>query len=201
MKAHAYLLARKKRLTVGAIAIVAVVLGGAALAAIGGGGVIDGCYAKRDGSVRIIDTATAQCKANETALAWNQTGPQGPKGDTGPQGPKGDQGPAGPQGPKGDIGPTGYQGPTGPQGPQGSIAAPGYEQVWARAEAESSLTWVEATATCPAGKRVVSGGFDQAGVDIWLSEPTADLSGWRVGGKTGLLPYGGLSVSATCANP
>ena len=64
--------------------------GGVALATIpGGGGAISGCYAKKDGSLRVIDASSATCKAGEAALVWNQTGPQGPKGDQGPKGPQG----------------------------------------------------------------------------------------------------------------
>jgi hypothetical protein len=99
-------------------------------------GQIHSCYAK-DGTMRIIDSATQSCKRSETELAWNQAGtqgPQGPKGDTGPtgpQGPKGDTGATGPQGTKGDTGDTGPQGPkgdtgdTGPQGPKGDTGDTG----------------------------------------------------------------------------
>jgi hypothetical protein len=51
-------------------------------------GVIHGCYAHHDGSLRVVDDPTT-CKHNETALSWNQTGPQGAQGPTGPQGPQG----------------------------------------------------------------------------------------------------------------
>jgi hypothetical protein len=45
-------------------------------------GVINSCYHKNDGALRIIDS-TEQCKANEEALSFNQTGPQGPAGPSG----------------------------------------------------------------------------------------------------------------------
>ena len=54
-------------------------------------GVIHGCYGNRHGSVRVVDDPTT-CKHNETALNWNQTGPQGPQGPVGPPGPQGPQG-------------------------------------------------------------------------------------------------------------
>jgi hypothetical protein len=193
----------RKRLVLAALGVAAALVGGGvALATIpGSGGVITGCYAKATGTLRVIDTSSAQCKAGESALTWNQAGPQGPKGDAGPQGPKGDTGPQGPQGPKGDVGPLGLQGPPGPQGPQGPISSPGYVEAFYRTGYEGSpITWVEGTATCPAGKRVVSGGFDQAGMDIWYSEPSPDLSGWTVGGKTGLVG-GGFLIHAICGNP
>ena len=57
------------------------------------GGIIHGCY-KANGQLRLIDASTSSCDPSETALSWNQAGPQGP---TGPQGPAGPQGPPGPQ--------------------------------------------------------------------------------------------------------
>ena len=45
------------------------------------GGVIHGCYKKKSGALRVIED-TALCNAkSEQSLQWNQTGPQGPKGD------------------------------------------------------------------------------------------------------------------------
>jgi len=126
MKALVHMLAKRKRLagvTLGLVALVA--FAGAALATIPGGGVISGCYAKRDGSLRVVDAATSQCKSSETPLNWNVAGQQGPKGDTGAAGPKGDTGSAGPKGdtgsagPKGDTGAAGAAGLAGPAGPQG----------------------------------------------------------------------------------
>ena len=83
------------------VAIVAVVAGSAAYAAIpDGGGVIHACYWNGGGGpLRIIDTAKGQkCTTNETALDWNQQGPKGDPGLPGPKGDKGDPGPAGPAG-------------------------------------------------------------------------------------------------------
>src|SRR5579884_2792712 len=50
----------------------------------GPGGVINGCIKNSDSTVRVIDS-TQTCGSNETALNWNQTGPQGPTGPRGPQ--------------------------------------------------------------------------------------------------------------------
>jgi hypothetical protein len=111
----------------GTVAIVIATSGVAVAAIPGADGTIQSCYNDTNGNVRFVDTA-ADCRNHETALAFSQTGPQGPKGDkgdTGPQGPKGDTGPqgpkgdTGPQGPKGDTGPQGPKGDTGPQGPAG----------------------------------------------------------------------------------
>jgi hypothetical protein len=65
--------------------------------------VINGCYSKKNGTLRIVSNA-AKCTKNEMFISWNQTGPEGPAGETGPEGP---QGPVGPQGPEGVQGPPG----------------------------------------------------------------------------------------------
>jgi hypothetical protein len=109
--------------------------------------IINGCYDKRTGALRYLQSGS--CTAKETAISWNEVGPQGPpgpqgeKGDAGPQGETGAQGPSGPQGEKGDTGPQGPQGekgdtgaqglqgekgdtgPQGPAGPQGETGAQG----------------------------------------------------------------------------
>ena len=104
-------------LAITAVAIVAIAGGVSyAVADIGGGGVINGCYKSQNGQLRLIDPANDHCLPSETAISWGQTGTQGPPGPTGPAGP------TGPQGPKGDTGPAG---PTGPQGPKGDTGATG----------------------------------------------------------------------------
>jgi hypothetical protein len=86
-------------LAITAVAVVAIAGGVTyAVAEIGGGGVINGCYKSVNGQLRLIDPATDSCHPSETPISWSQTGPQGPKGDPGPAGP---QGPTGPQGPAG----------------------------------------------------------------------------------------------------
>jgi hypothetical protein len=99
------------------------VVGGTALATIpGSDGVIKGCYAKKDGTLRVIDAASSQCKPTESALSWNQ---KGPKGDPGPQGPRGYDGQTGPTGPAGADGLPGQEGPQGDTGEQGLQGVPG----------------------------------------------------------------------------
>jgi len=114
---HRFTFGRLRWLLVGAV-VGAVLAGGAAIAAIpGADGVINGCYQKNVGNLRVIDpSAGDSCRPPEIAIRWSQTGPQGPKGDTGP---------TGPQGPKGDTGATGATGATGPQGPKGDTGATG----------------------------------------------------------------------------
>ncbi len=69
-------------------------------------GAIHGCYANKDGSLRVIDvSAGANCGSKETAIDWNHSGPTGARGSTGATGAAG------------SSGPTGARGPTGPQGP------------------------------------------------------------------------------------
>jgi Collagen triple helix repeat (20 copies) len=113
---------RFRRIALAVTAVVVVAIAGGvtyALADIGSGGVINGCYKSVNGQLRLIDPATDSCHPSETAISWSQTGPQGPKGDKGDPGPPGPQGPAGPQGIPGPQGPAGPQGATGPQGPVG----------------------------------------------------------------------------------
>src|SRR5512132_1593925 len=96
---------RRVALALTAVAVVAIAGGVTyAVADIGGGGVINGCYKSQNGQLRVIDPATDSCRPSETAISWSQTGPQGPKGDPGPAGP---QGPKGDKGDKGDTGPAG----------------------------------------------------------------------------------------------
>ena len=54
-------------------------------------GVIHGCYDGATGALRVVPDGT-DCRRNEFALQWNQTGPRGPAG---PQGNTGATGPAG----------------------------------------------------------------------------------------------------------
>lgn len=82
------------------------------------GGAFHGCVAP-NGSLRVVVPGTA-CKAKETAITWNQTGPQGVPGAPGAQGPPGELGAKGDPGQAGLQGPAGPEGPAGPQGPAGA---------------------------------------------------------------------------------
>jgi hypothetical protein len=84
------------------------------------GGVIHSCYDTVNGKVSILDSATATCDKHTTALSWNQTGPQGPRGFTGSQGVTGQTGSQGPQGLQGTQGPQGAKGDTGIAGAAGA---------------------------------------------------------------------------------
>lgn len=124
-----------------------VTLGGAAYATIpDSAGVIHGCYKiggegfdSQRGSLRVIDTDSGQsCRKHETALTWNQTGPQGP---------------AGPQGN------TGAQGPEGPQGVQGAPGLSGYV-VSTNSAVVGGLSTIHGAAYCPAGTVPLGGGIN-----------------------------------------
>jgi hypothetical protein len=50
-------------------------------------GVLHGCYSKPGGAVRVIDNGMTACKASETPIDWNATGPKGDDGLPGDRGP------------------------------------------------------------------------------------------------------------------
>jgi hypothetical protein len=133
------------------------------------GGVIHGCY-DRAGALRVIDTATTPgCSRRETALNWNQTGPEGPQRAAGPGGP---------------TGATGATGPPGTNGTNGTDGVSGY-QVVAATSADDSTSPKVSGAVCPAGKLPVGGGFntslpaiDESAGESW---PFGDMNTWQVG--------------------
>ncbi len=81
-------------LSAAAGALVAVsVAGGAAWAAIPGpAGVIDGCYQKNEGELRVIDAATDTCRSSEIPISWSAQGVRGEKGEPGRPGAPGNDG-------------------------------------------------------------------------------------------------------------
>ena len=83
------------------VAVLALVAGGGGFAyAAVSPGVIDACKNNTSGVLR----AAATCKETETAISWNQVGPQGPAGSRGSVGPQGAVGPKGATGAKGAPG-------------------------------------------------------------------------------------------------
>jgi hypothetical protein len=82
---------RRVALAITAVAVVAIAGGVTyAVAEIGSGGVINGCYKAVNGQLRLVDPVVDNCLPSETPISWGQTGTQGPKGD---KGDKGDPGP------------------------------------------------------------------------------------------------------------
>jgi hypothetical protein len=171
-------------------ALATMLIGGAAWAAIpGDAGVVNGCYLKAGGFLRVIDVAKGQrCLPNlEIALTWNgqgqsgAPGPAGPKGDTGDKGDRGDAGIAGPPGLAGDQGPQGIQGPQGVPGPEGAAGAvAGYEIVTSPGTIIPFGASATVSAACPSGKKVIGGGFfSKKSPRVEFSFP-ADAATWTV---------------------
>lgn len=208
-------------LAVTAVAIVAIAGGVTyAVAEIGGGGVINGCYQKNVGNLRVIDpSAGDSCRPSEIAISWSQTGPQGPKGDKGDKGDPGPPGPAGPQGPAGATGPAGPAGPAGPQGPQGPAGPQGATGPQGPAGPEGPAgEGIELKGkSCPSGQ--VVRGFDAAGELICTpvsvapacpatstltftisASPVAGLYHWPGGTQT-LAVVGSPGCTVTVARP
>jgi len=97
---------------IGLVVGVGVAVAGIAYASIpDSGGLIQGCYQKNNGNLRVIDSTGKGCTASEKPLSWNQTGPSGLTGSTGL---------TGATGPTGSTGATGGTGPTGARGLPGA---------------------------------------------------------------------------------
>jgi hypothetical protein len=74
---------RPSPVTAIALAALGVALGGAAWAAIpDSNGTIHACFQKTNGNLRVV-TSSAECRAIEKPLSWNQLGPPGPPGGSG----------------------------------------------------------------------------------------------------------------------
>jgi hypothetical protein len=105
--------------------------------------------------------------------------------------PAAEQGPAGPAGP---------EGPRGPVGPTGSDASPTVIRATG-VPARFRSGKASATAACPAGRSVVSGGYDVAGARglSVVSNRPPDASSWQVIVRAGLATANArLRVYATC---
>lgn len=189
--------------------IVAVLIAGIGVGAFGyssfaqDGGTITACVSNGNGQMRYT---TGGCKNNEYPVTWNIAGQQGPQGEQGPIGPEGPQGEPGPQGekgepgpqgeegavgregPQGEPGPQGEQGPAGPQGeagPAGPAGIADLEIVTVSVQADSDDAFASATAFCPTGKKVLTGGWNSGGViekqaNVFENGPTISFNGWRV---------------------
>ncbi|MDX6437372.1 MAG: hypothetical protein QOK34_2206, partial [Gaiellaceae bacterium] len=87
---------RKRRVIVVAVVAALLAAGGAYATIPDSNGVIHGCSANKDGSLRVIDPGAGQsCATKESPLDWDAKGPAGPQGPAGPTGPTGPQGPVG----------------------------------------------------------------------------------------------------------
>ena len=73
---------RRVALAITAVAVMAIAGGVTyAVADVGDGGVINGCYKSQNGQLRLIDPATDSCHPSETSISWGQTGTQGPRAE------------------------------------------------------------------------------------------------------------------------
>ena len=168
---------RRRTLLVAAAAVVSLPLVGAAASAAGTDGeLISGCIA-RDGTLRVVDPASADrklraCTDRETAIWWNQEGPQGEPGIPGPQGVPG------------SPGATGQQGERGPQGPSGPSGVSGYEVVQRTVRIGGGAYGNYGLfAECPPGKVVTGGGIEysipwERSLQLVASHPRPDGRGW-----------------------
>ncbi len=172
--------------------------------------VLYACFIPGSGTIyRIKTTDPAEtCKsANHIPLQWLADGPQGPQGPIGPQGP---QGPAGPAGPIGDagaigpVGPVGVQGTTGPIGPAGERGpggSAGIEVIEVSIENAVGAEDQSLLAECPAGKKIIGGGFSQnpSNGNVGESRPTSDNTGWFVYVNDLWLSSPNIKAFAICA--
>jgi hypothetical protein len=97
--------------------------------------------------------------------------------------------------------PAGPQGPQGPNGDKGDSGAPGisgYERIVGQGPVLNSGDHATATASCPAGKKVLGGGpqFD-SGLEV--NESYAQETEWKVVMKNPGPGSAGFSVVAYCA--
>lgn len=124
----------------------------------------------------------------------NQNGAQGPQGEAGPKGDKGDQGIQGVQGEKGDKGDT---------GPAGASGISGWEKV-STASASTTDQLKTVTVTCPANKKVLSGGFvvNSSTVTFYTvsNYPSADNAWTTSIHRSSTTSPWDMSVYAICAN-
>jgi hypothetical protein len=161
----------------------------------------------RDLLVTAPDGSQAGCRGCllVSTDAGGQTGPAGPQGDTGPagpQGPPGNTGPAGPQGPRGATGPSGPAGPTGDRGPAGPPATASVSSVQGHAVRFDRRGLASASATCPRGTHVLSGGHKISGraprtVDL-VADHAENGDRWTVTARVRGRGHRRLVVSATC---
>jgi hypothetical protein len=153
---------------------------------------IHACVNNTSGEIKIIG-ANANCPNNYRALDWNIQGPIGPVGLVGPAGPVGPVGPVGPMGPQGLQGEQGSQGLPGQQGIQG-IQGPagisGLEIVQVNTAPQDTAR-IDVIIECPAGKKVLGGGYATAGNNLNTSivaNGPATSSHWAVTAVTNDYP-------------
>lgn len=147
---------------------------------VGAGG---GSASSRDSALEARQALTAQLSRAKALLGREiQARPaqRGPRGRRGPRGPRGFPGPEGPQGPQGVPGATGAPGPQGPPGVSGLAPAVG-NLVTLCASGGGACQVGTSTATCPAGRTIISGGWSGGGINnaVGFNAPNTSAT-WSV---------------------
>jgi hypothetical protein len=161
---------RKRLLLVGVVVAAGAAAAAIAYAAIpGADGVIQGCYQRASGTLRVIGTnptvGGGTCSPGEQALNWNQIGRTGATGLTGATGPIGATGATGPGGAAGAPGATGATGPRGADGTNGTAGAAGTSDLYIASQLQfgqviQSATETVITKTVPAGNYAIFARLD-----------------------------------------
>jgi len=180
-------------------AVVATALaGGVAWATIPGpGGVINGCYTKIGGVVRVIDTAKGEkcLSALEVPISWNQAGAKGEPGPPGKDGADGAPGKDGADGKDGAPGKDGVDGQPGAPGPPGGIAD--WQIASETITVAAGATFVEGV-QCPPGTKVTGGGVGNGSdLHVRTSDPLA-ADTWRFVGTNTFAEDRSITLKAVC---
>jgi Collagen triple helix repeat (20 copies) len=144
----------------------------------------------KNGSLSAADFKTGQLAAGPQGAQ----GPQGSKGDTGAPGAQGAQGIPGTPGAKGDKGDTGAAGAPGVSGWQKVLVSPTIIQPGGTNGS---------TAQCPAGKKVLGGGyyaFDGMVVVSYSGPNTLQDTSWHVDAKNVDSKDATIQAFVICAN-
>lgn len=132
------------------------------------------CYVPSSGvTYRIKEVDVKQnCSSDHVMFSWTDGGVAGP------QGPKGDPGPQGTPGPKGDPGVSGFT---------------GVEYVLSPPETINPGTSAIVSAKCPAGSKVVSGGFI---INPSGSTPSVNVSRFELSDSSWLVSFDNTVANA-----
>jgi hypothetical protein len=164
------------------------------------------------------ETSSSPSAEQAAPLAAQQRGKRGPRGKRGLRGLRGLRGPAGPpgaDGATGAAGPAGPAGAAGAAGQNGAQGAPGLSGVQiVQTDAPTVITGLAssatATASCPAGKKVLGGGveFVQLAPGTITSAPVVEATkpvstepqGWTGTLRAGATEDWTARVYAICAS-
>lgn len=210
--------------------LIGVLVGGATMAfAVGTTGVINGCYNRTNGNLRVVEAGEA-CRTGESAISWSVSGGAGPAGATGATGGAGPagangatgatgangtngtngtngingiDGAIGPQGPRGDTGVTGATGPQGPAGTGGGSALTFYNRFGNTSVPNTDTHLGTARAYCDPGDKALGGGYSAGNMTVeysTLDSSTPGTEGWFVTARNNTALPQLLFMVVTCAN-